>query len=57
MNTMTTRFRLIYRGIRDGVFYCVDKITGRRTSLKITDKDAAQQVIDAKNQAERHAWR
>jgi integrase len=53
MNTMTTRFRLIYRGIRGGMFYCVDKITGRRTSLKTTDKDAAQQVIDAKNQAER----
>jgi len=50
---MTTRFRLIYRGIRGGMFYCVDKITGRRTSLKTTDKDAAQQVIDAKNQAER----
>jgi integrase len=53
MNTMTTRFRLIYRGIRGGMFYCVDKITGRRASLKTTDKDAAQQVIDAKNQAER----
>ena len=53
MNTMTTRFRLIYRGIRGGMFYCVDKITGRRSSLKTTDKDAAQQVIDAKNNAER----
>jgi integrase len=53
MNTMTTRFRLIYRGIRGGMFYCVDKLTGKRASLKTTDKDAAQQVIDAKNQAER----
>jgi integrase len=35
------------------MYYCVDKTTGKRTSLKTTDKDAAQQVIEAKNQAER----
>jgi hypothetical protein len=35
------------------MFFCVDKITGRRPNLKTTDKDAAQQVIEAKNQAER----
>ena len=34
------------------MFYCVDKTTGKRTSLKTTDADAAQQIIDAKNQAE-----
>jgi len=50
---MTTRFRLIHRGIRGGMFYCVDKNTGKRTSLHTTDRDEAQQVIDAKNQAER----
>jgi hypothetical protein len=26
MNTMTTRYRLTYRGHRGGMFYCVDKI-------------------------------
>jgi integrase len=53
MQNMTTRFRLIYRGIRSGMFYCVDKTTGKRTSLQTTDRDTAQQIVDAKNQAER----
>lgn len=50
---MTTRYRLTYRGHRGGMFYCVDKTTGKRTSLQTTDKDEAQQIIEAKNQAER----
>ena len=50
---MTTRYRLTYRGIRGGMFYCVDKTTGKRTSLKTTDRDEAQQIIEAKNQSER----
>ncbi len=49
---MTTRYRLTYRGERQ-MFYCVDKTTGKRTSLNTTDKDEAQQIIAAKNQAER----
>ena len=53
MNTMTTRFRLTHRGSRGGIFYCVDKTTGKRTSLQTTDKDMALQIIAAKNQAER----
>ena len=53
MKTMTTRYRLMTRGCRSGKFYCVDKTTGKRTSLKTTDKDSAQQMVDAKNQAER----
>ena len=35
------------------MFYCVDKTTGKRTSLQTTDRDEAQQLIEAKNQAER----
>ena len=31
---MNTRYRLIYRGIRGGMYYCVDKTTGKRASLK-----------------------
>jgi len=53
MNKMSTRYRLTRRGLRGGMFYCVDKTTGKRTSLKTTDPDSAQQLVDAKNQAER----
>src|SRR5664279_5005814 len=53
MNNMTTRYRLTYRGARGGMFYCVDKTTGKRTSLKTLNRDEAQQLIEAKNQAER----
>src|SRR6185437_8110255 len=53
MNNMTTRYRLTTRGCRGGTFYCVDKTTGKRTSLKTSDADEAQQIVDAKNQAER----
>src|SRR6185369_14338528 len=53
MNTMTTRYRLTHRSHRGGMFYCVDKTTGKRTSLATTNRDDAQQIIEAKNQAER----
>ena len=52
MNTMKNRYRLVYRGSRGGMYYCVDKTTGKRTSLKTNDKDSAVQIINAKNQAE-----
>jgi hypothetical protein len=35
------------------MFYRVDKTTRKRTSLQTTNKEAAQQIIEAKNQAER----
>ncbi len=53
MNEMTTRFRLTCRGIRGGMFYCVDKNTGKRTSLKTANEDEARQIVEARNQAER----
>src|SRR6516162_6697955 len=53
MNEMKTRYRLIFRGIRGGMFYCVDKVTGKRTSLQTTDKDEAQQIVEAKNNSVR----
>ena len=53
MNDMKTRFRLTCRGIRGGMFYCVDKITGKRTSLQTTNKDEAQQIVEAKNNSVR----
>ena len=48
---MKTRFRLIYRGERGRQFYCVDSETGRRFSLKTKDRDAAEQIVLAKNQS------
>jgi len=48
---MKTRFRLIHRGERGRQFYCVDSETGKRWSLKTKDRDAAEQIVLAKNQA------
>ena len=48
---MKARFRLIHRGERGNQFYCVDSETGRRFSLKTKDRDAAQQIVLAKNQS------
>jgi integrase len=50
---MKPRYRLIRRGIRSGAFYCVDAHTGKRTSLGKVSADEAQQIVAAKNQAER----
>ena len=47
---MKTRFRLLFRGER-GMFFCFDKVTRKRTSLHTKDRDAAEQVILAKNQS------
>jgi hypothetical protein len=52
MNNMKTRYRLTYRGNRQ-MFYCVDETTGKRTSLTTTDRDEAQQIVEAKNNSER----
>ena len=53
VNNMNTRYRLTSRGVRGGMFYCVDKTTGKRTSLQTTNKDEAQQIIEAKNNSVR----
>jgi integrase len=50
---MNARYRLIFRGVRGGMYYCVDKTTGKRQSLHTTDEDKARQIVEAKNQAER----
>ncbi len=46
---MKKRFRLIHRGDRG--FYCFDNDTRKRTSLNTKDRDAAEQIVLAKNQA------
>ena len=50
---MKQRYRLIRRGNRSGAFYCVDTTTGKRTSLTTNNEDEADQIVQAKNQAER----
>ena len=50
---MKIRYRLTRRGIRGNKFYCVDTTTGKRTSLRTTNAEAAQQIVEAKNQSER----
>jgi hypothetical protein len=48
---MKLRFRLIRRNIRGRKFYCVDTLTGRRTSLGTQNENEATQLVQAKNQA------
>jgi len=52
-NPMKTRYRLTCRGSRGGKFYCVDTLTGKRTSLQTSNEEDAQQLVEAKNQAQR----
>jgi hypothetical protein len=48
---MKERYRLIQRGNRGRKYYCVDSLTGRRSSLGTRNEDEAQQLVLAKNQA------
>lgn len=50
---MKARYRLTRRGSRGDTFYCKDTHTGKRTSLDTNDEDAAEQIVLARNQAER----
>src|SRR5215469_13357385 len=50
---MKTRYRLICRGSRSGKFYCVDTVTGKRTSLHTASEDEARQIVEAKNNSQR----
>ena len=52
-DAMKKRYRLVQRGSRGGMFYCKDSLTGKRTSLDTCDRDAAQQLVEAMNQAQR----
>ena len=45
---MNTRYRLVHRGIRGGMYYCFDKVTGKRASINTTNEDAARQIIEAR---------
>lgn len=53
---LKNRYRLMTRGARGGAFYCVDFLTGKRASLGTVDRDAAEQIVLARNQALRAVW-
>jgi hypothetical protein len=48
---MKTRFRLIHREERGRTFYRIEVQTGKRFSLETKDRDAATQIVLAKNQS------
>src|SRR5882724_1828647 len=50
---MKKRYRLLRRRSRGNLYYCVDTKTGSRTSLHTAEEDAAEQIVLARNQAER----
>lgn len=50
---MRKRYRLVQRNDRGGNFYLVDNVTKLRESLNTTDREAAEQVLQARLQAEK----
>src|SRR5678815_366821 len=48
---MKRRFRLVQRRRRGGTFYCFDTLTQKRVSLQTKDRDEAEQIVQARNQA------
>lgn len=51
MLNMKARFRLVRRGSRGGIFYCLDTVTLQRVSLKTGDRTEAQRLLHARNEA------
>src|ERR1019366_7901645 len=49
------RCRVVLLGNRNGTFYCKDKLTGSRTSLKTTDRQEADLLVQHKNEATKNA--
>jgi hypothetical protein len=47
---MKKRYRLVRRGERN-TYYCFDTLNNKRTSMETADPQAAQRIIDAKNDA------
>ena len=50
---MNTRYRLIHRSARGGMYYCLDKQTAKRHSRQTRNASEARQILEAKNIAER----
>lgn len=49
---MKKRFRVVHLKAQNGGFYCVDNLTGTRTSLYTKDRDTADRLVFHKNEAE-----
>jgi integrase len=49
------RYRVVRLGNRNDRFYCKDKLTGSRTSLKTRDRQEAELPVQHKNQATKNA--
>jgi integrase len=49
------RYRVVLLGNRNCTFYCKDKLTGSRTSLKTTDRQEADLLVQHKNEATKNA--
>ena len=52
---MKARFRMVKYNHRGGTFYSVDRVTGARDSLETKDKERAQELLSAKNEAARES--
>jgi len=50
---MNARYRLMRRGARGGIYYCVDAATRKRESLQTSDRVAAARIVAARNEADR----
>jgi integrase len=48
---MNERYKLIQRGERGGTFYCKDTETKLRHSLEIKDREAAERIVQHRNEA------
>lgn len=48
---MNERYRIVERADRGGMCYCVDSETGLRTSLETKDREAAERMVQHKNEA------
>jgi integrase len=51
MKDMKERYRLVQRGDRGGMCYCVDTETGLRTSLETKDRPTAERLVHHKKEA------
>lgn len=53
--SMKRAFRMFRRGSRGGTFYMVNNATGEISSLKTSDQQTAQKLLDVENEARKSA--
>src|SRR6476659_3672388 len=52
---MKNRYRLVKRGSRGETFYAFDTVMKKRSSLQTSDRATAERLLQAQNEASRHA--